>query len=397
MRVLIINNYYYPNLIGGAEHSVKLLAEGLSDTGVDVTIYSRDGETRFDQKIINGVKVFRSQSPHPINSIVSYYYRLKDLALKRHLYEDLDFLLSEVHPDIVHINNFGFKTPSVWKYFSEQEIAVVHTLRDTALYAPIIIKNNLTSRILRSALFIIIYRTIMRYYSSHYVTGITAPSEYMTDKFLTNGYFKNSKVSVIPNAIILDFEETKRIISEKLSRTDKRINFLYVGGLTKHKGILNLLCAMESLCDANITLTICGSGPLELIVVDKCSSDKRIRYLGQLTDAELKEEYIVADVLIIPSIWEEAFGRVIIEGHQYGLPVLGSNRGAIPSLLKDTGGGIIFQFDSVVDLTESMSKFMNREFIKSFLPEIQQNIMRYHNDKITMDFYRFYLELIHDT
>ena len=61
MRILIINSYYYPNMIGGTEHSLKLLAEGLTAIGHDVCIYSIDN-LESDELIyenINEVNIFR--------------------------------------------------------------------------------------------------------------------------------------------------------------------------------------------------------------------------------------------------------------------------------------------------------------------------------------------------
>ena len=65
MRVLIINMYYYPNMIGGAEHSVKLLAEGLVKSGHQVTVYTLDAIAKNEalkQETIEGVHVVRGYS-----------------------------------------------------------------------------------------------------------------------------------------------------------------------------------------------------------------------------------------------------------------------------------------------------------------------------------------------
>ena len=63
MKILIMNNYYYPNMMGGAEHSIKLLAEQLARTGNEVHILSMDGAEKADAvqaEEINGVFVHRS-------------------------------------------------------------------------------------------------------------------------------------------------------------------------------------------------------------------------------------------------------------------------------------------------------------------------------------------------
>ncbi len=61
---------------------------------------------------------------------------------------------------------------------------------------------------------------------------------------------------------------------------------------------------------------------------DKLFSKKNIKYLGWGTN--LQKMYKSFDVLIVPSFWNEPFGRVAVEGIRSGLPVLVSNRGGIP-------------------------------------------------------------------
>ena len=50
MKVLIVNTYYFPNMIGGAEHSVKLLAENLKKCGYDIAIYCVDSIEPLEKK-----------------------------------------------------------------------------------------------------------------------------------------------------------------------------------------------------------------------------------------------------------------------------------------------------------------------------------------------------------
>jgi glycosyltransferase involved in cell wall biosynthesis len=40
-----------------------------------------------------------------------------------------------------------------------------------------------------------------------------------------------------------------------------------------------------------------------------------------------------ADVAVVPSVWDEPFGRTVIEGMATGIPVLGSRVGGIPEIL----------------------------------------------------------------
>ena len=54
-----------------------------------------------------------------------------------------------------------------------------------------------------------------------------------------------------------------------------------------------------------------------------------------------RDFYRVTDVLLMPSLWRESFGRVAAEAMINGIPVLASRRGSLPELLGDAG----FLFD----------------------------------------------------
>jgi glycosyltransferase involved in cell wall biosynthesis len=45
-------------------------------------------------------------------------------------------------------------------------------------------------------------------------------------------------------------------------------------------------------------------------------------------------------MLVVPSLWQEAMGRVVLEAFAYGIPVAGANRGGIPELIGPDRGWI---------------------------------------------------------
>ena len=396
IKILIINYYYYPNMAGGTEHSVKLLAEGLSDEGIVTAVYSYDGtkDKIKSQTNINGVLVFRGGSGTTKNRITSYIRGCCNTFWNSKHYDDLDNIISQFKPDIVTVNNLSRMSVSIWKFFSDKGIPVVHTIRDSWLEFPVFLDKKIW-RMIYSPL-IIIWQHFIRYMSSKYVSYVTTPSQYMMSKFISMKYFQNAKQQVIPNSVKLDIDETRKIIVEKTLRSSSQINYLYVGQLGKHKGLLNLLEVWKTLPDNDITLTICGEGLLKERVINASKNDVRIRYVGQLTKEELMEQYISADVLIVPSIWEETFGRVIIEGNQYGLPVIGSNRGGIPEVLSETGGGVMFQFDSLSDLRQKILLFKDRDIIKQYMNSIADTIEKYKNSNNVEQYIQIYHEILRD-
>ncbi len=124
-------------------------------------------------------------------------------------------------------------------------------------------------------------------------------------------------------------------------KTDnKNFTLLFVGRLIEEKGITILLDA-SSKFDKKVRLSIIGTGPLEQEVEKISRKQKNISYLGKKSQKELPFFYSQSDMLIVPSVHEEGFGRVILEALWCGVPVLGSRRGAIPEAIDESVGKLI--------------------------------------------------------
>ncbi len=115
---------------------------------------------------------------------------------------------------------------------------------------------------------------------------------------------------------------------------------LFVGRLVEEKGIFVLLDAAK-MWNKDITLAIIGTGPLEESIKYQVSSIKNIIFIGKVDNEKLPKYYNASDLLIVPSIHEEGFGRVILESLACGTPVIGSNRGAIPEAIDVSVGKLI--------------------------------------------------------
>lgn len=69
-------------------------------------------------------------------------------------------------------------------------------------------------------------------------------------------------------------------------------------------------------------LVICGTGELEAKLQKQTEQDERIIFRGRLSLKEVNEQMANVDLTIVPSLWDEPFGRVIIESYNQGTPVL---------------------------------------------------------------------------
>lgn len=149
--------------------------------------------------------------------------------------------------------------------------------------------------------------------------------------------------------------------------------FGYIGRLTREKGLLTLLEAAYILKNNNedFKILIVGDGYLKdemEMFISKRGLEDIIVIHPSVPHHSVSEYLNCMDTFILPSIttahWKEQFGRVIIESLSCRVPVIGSDSGAIPELISDTGGGIIFPEDNAEVLSKKMSQIMNNHDLR---------------------------------
>ena len=392
MRVLFVNTYYYPNMFGGAEHSVKLLAEEFSRK-YQCAVFSVDAANN-DELVVEkqaGITIFRSGSSRfdykaRYNKTETKFVKLKNrladlynpIAL-RHFNQVLD----RFKPDIIHSNGVRGIGPLIWKQANKHHIKVVHTLRDYFVVDPTMKMKHLS--------FFMLWRSFFSLYSSN-IDYLAAPSNYTLDKIISTGFGSTVKSKrAIPNATDIDKDEINRLIENKRERLVTR--FIFVGTLGVYKGILNLITAFNQMQNKNAELVICGSGVLEPEVLKAAKSNFRIIYRGQLSSQDLKKEYQKSDVCVIPSLWDEPFGRVVIEAAANGCALIASRCGGIPEIIRELNAGELADCTNTMQLKEKLDLLCDFEARKKQLHNISTNIFKFSKSNHINSYENIYLEL----
>lgn len=380
MRILIVNTFYYPNMKGGAEQSVKLLAEGLAGRGHKVAVWCIDGTECLDgveRSSINGVSVYRGDGAgfdlyrfcyhkSETSRLWKYSQKIK-CYFNRKLVERFREICLEFKPDVIHTNSMNGIPKQIWKEGEHLGIPVVHTIRDTAPLSPYAYGHHENS-VIKSA-----YRLYFERESRH-VSAVTAPSSYTLDTSLKPGNFSRAVIRRrVFNSVKVDVDKLKDTIRIKSLRANDPIRFMYAGRLLENKGIRHMLDAFSRLSE-ECSLHVCGDGELAGVVKESSRRDRRIVFHGQLSSERLSELYDFCDVLIVPSCWPEPFGRVVIEGNLHGLPVLACRVGGIPEILEVTKGGSLYQEGSVNELLALLKKYLDRRTIISHFDGIVDSI-----------------------
>jgi len=381
MRVLLVSSAYFPNVLGGAEVSSKLLAEALHKK-VEVKVLTLGLSNSVE--VINGVLVRRIYLPHISearllsiqNSLLGRGKLLLSLVskdLSRNILDILDFELRHFQPDVVHCVNNLFPLPVrlLYKYFHDREIPIIQTMRDLYLLG----RSTITTK---KRFHRIYFKKSLKYVDIFHFTTTTMLSRYSKDLPA-----KSRKV-VIPNAVNHTFDENvwKNTLEKKPDFGP--LNILYVGVLEKKKGIHLLEAVIKKLLKSQkntYRFWIVGSGTYENRLrnsLKELIADHRVRILGWIPERNVWKIAKICHVVVLPSQWEEMFGRVLIEGYYSGCLPVGSSRGAIPEVIHDKE----LVFDSEDELISLLEKSTDRVWrntkLESLIPHMRQFSIDHH-------------------
>jgi len=114
---------------------------------------------------------------------------------------------------------------------------------------------------------------------------------------------------------------------------------LFVGRLIPIKGAEIIMEVAKRLSKVNFAFI--GDGPLADKLKKEARGFSNIKFVGRVERELLKKYYQAADIFVLPSTYQEAFGKVAIEALFSGTPVIGANRGAIPDVISSQVGRVI--------------------------------------------------------
>lgn len=156
-------------------------------------------------------------------------------------------------------------------------------------------------------------------------------SEANREVLITDYGIEAIKIRIIPHGV-----DTSKF-HRKRRRIDKT-TLLFVGALTKRKGVEYLIKAFKEIENKDVKLVLIGEGRerknLESMV--KGLGLKNVEFKGYLEDEELIKHYNMADIFVLPSL-KEGFGQVLLEAMACGLPIIATDASAIPEVVGNAG------------------------------------------------------------
>lgn len=372
MIILMVNKFYY--IKGGSEtyyFALKRLLESKGHTVVDFSMQDdKNFVSPYSDYFVKNVDY---------NNKEGIFSRIKAAADIIYSYEakrKFERLVNEVKPDCIHLHIFQHQiSPSILDVIKKYHIPTIYTAHDLKMLCPnykmmhhgklceqcrggkyfyCVLNKCVKDSYLKSCVNVVEGYVHRWRHSYDAINVIITPSLFYKKIFEKFGINCN-RVIHIPNFI--DFNKHEIEFSE-----DRENYYLYYGRLSKEKGIMTLIKAVENL---NVQLKIAGTGPLEedvrQYVADKKISN--IMFLGFKTGKDLSNIVGNAKAIILPSEWYENGPYSAIEALQLGRPIIGADIGGIPELIDNNG--YLFKsrnIDSLKDAILKLEKLDNEQY-----------------------------------
>jgi glycosyltransferase involved in cell wall biosynthesis len=325
VKILLLN-YEFPPVGGGAGMATYSLARALAELGQDVDVLTSGGRGDPAIERIDGFNVYRA---------LSLRKSVHDCGLRgaaTYMGFALPKLVRLVYSKCYDVHHYFFGIPT--GLFSCLRLGrnirpYVVSLRgsDVPGYDPFNRKVEFLHRGLKPL-------TRLIWFRAKHVVAVTNSL-----KQLALETAPGMDIKVIPNGIDTDLFRPLKTESKDPSK----FNLICVARLVRRKGIENILAAISRLRSNDIKLSIVGTGEYRHVLERRCHElglEAIVQFKGFCRRELLPNLYAQSDAFILTS-YSEAFGNVFAEAMACGLPVIGSDIGGIPDLIKEDTGILV--------------------------------------------------------
>ena len=131
-------------------------------------------------------------------------------------------------------------------------------------------------------------------------------------------------------------------------------SIVYFGRLSPEKGLFTILEAVKE--NKNLNLKIIGDGPIKEALIKKAEEDglDNVNFLGYKPENQMRQEIGKAKFVIMASECYENYPRSVMEAFALGKPVIGSNIGGIPELVREGETGLLFNPGDAKELSSKI-------------------------------------------
>lgn len=196
------------------------------------------------------------------------------------------------------------------------------------------------------------------------------PSAFMCEELGRKG------VSLHNTKVIYGAIDTQPYLGQRTERQGKTVSLLYVGRVTREKGVHTAIEAVDQLVhDHNLTdlkLTVVGDGDADYAshlhqLVKEMNIASFVDFLPAQPKETLPALYHRSDIFLFTSIWAEPFGRVIVEAMASGVVVVGTKVGGAAEILTDGENALTFSPDDPTGLASQLKRLIESPALRERL------------------------------
>jgi UDP-N-acetylglucosamine:(glucosyl)LPS alpha-1,2-N-acetylglucosaminyltransferase len=324
-----------------------------------------------------------------------YFHRINFSSLYKRIFQKMTKLdplsypkrilriINEVNPDIVHIHNtFEWALPVIQKLNKEIK-TILHFHNEI----------NVDKEIL--------------------IDAFAGCSNYITELHKKNSKIKAKQYKCLYNGVDLgkfkpywEVLEIRENIRKRFNIKNNEFVVLFVGRVSPEKGVEHFIDIAIRFRDVkNIKFFIIGEiskkgSRYEYAkgIIQKASSLKdKIIFTDVFPPSKMHLIYLIGDVIILPSNFEEPFGMVAIEAMASGLPVIARQKGGLKEFIKDGVNGFFIKEDRIIENSLNLIQDLIND--KNLRERISRNgretVEKFFSwDKIAENTENFYRELL---
>jgi len=344
---------YPPNSSGGGDIYAYNIVEGLKRLGHEVLVVTSSNTPKKDEVGIHYIQIRNIPG-----------FRIQDFLNKAKI-----FCLNQYRSKLIDV--FHFNGPSGCA-IPKKNLPTVMTLHHSVLSTFKILLQYPSSLFSIDALQECNpYNIWLESRCIKKVNQIITVSNHTASQLKGRG-ISEENLNVIHNGIDIfppPSEKEKIQIINKLGIINKKV-ILFVGRLDQRKGVIFLVKAIKELKNdikEDFKCIIVGNGPIKnhiLKYIKNNNLDSYFSFVNKVNYKNLRKIFFLCDVLVLPSLYE-GLGLVLLEAMASKKPVIGTNSGGIPEIIKHGYNGFLTPLRSIKHISKAIKKILsNNELAK---------------------------------
>ncbi|MDD5530070.1 MAG: glycosyltransferase [bacterium] len=363
MKILAISNFYPPYYMGGYELRAQNILNGLKRRGHKVFVLtSTYGINKISIKE-NVYRIFNYKHKFPISFMETLLEEIKETR-------EFKKVIKKLQPDLIYVFNMRFMSKSLLKKAYSLKIPVVYDIGDYWLidnslwgkwldfwqYSP----RFFITRFIKLKLSGVVKRLNITPLLPVDVIPFDKKYIYFVSEFVKNVHIKKGLGVKDASVFHHGLNMGSIVVRENKGFVSLPLKLLYVGAVIHNKGVHTIVDALSILkqkgydCHLTIVGGIFDTEYLNKIKLLIGEENLPVTFLGQYPHNKVLRMYKDYDILVFSSIWDEPFGRVIVEAMAAGLVVLATATGGSMEVLNDGENCILFEPGNSEDLANKI-------------------------------------------